>query len=220
MRARPGIEQNEGSAFDQPHLGRIDTQARGIGAVNTVAVRGGSLAGYNTDAWALRRALRESKADVRGARCAVWGAGGAARAAAWTLASLGAASVDIHGRTPTRSRALVRAFSKRFPRVDFRAQGFLSASRRRVTVFVNATPLGMYAPWPRRVKVPNVKGGVYCDFAYSRRGTPFLKNRPGTRIDGLDLLVWQAVRSAQLWTGRRLDRKTVMEVRHALSHRG
>jgi len=66
------------------YLDRIDPAARAIGAVNTIDNRDGELIGYNTDYIGAIRALEE-QVDLAGARVALLGAGGAARAVAYGL---------------------------------------------------------------------------------------------------------------------------------------
>ncbi len=61
-----------------------------IGAVNTIVVKDDQLRGYNTDAAALVAPLHEKGLSLRDARCAVIGAGGAARSALWALQHEGA----------------------------------------------------------------------------------------------------------------------------------
>jgi 3-dehydroquinate dehydratase / shikimate dehydrogenase len=70
----------------------IEPRAREVGAVNTIVVEGEELRGYNTDAAAALVPLEEMIA-LRGARVAVLGAGGAARAVLWGLRERGARAV-------------------------------------------------------------------------------------------------------------------------------
>ena len=91
-------------------LDEIDPTAAAIGAVNTI-VRvggvGGRLVGCNTDADGFLAALREV-VNVRDVRSALLlGAGGSARAVAWTLATNGVA-VTVLNRSADRAEALVR----------------------------------------------------------------------------------------------------------------
>ncbi|HEY3109212.1 MAG TPA: shikimate dehydrogenase, partial [Chloroflexota bacterium] len=65
-----------------PLLDSVDEPAARIGAVNTVINRDGRLSGHNTDAEGLVRALTDVGFPLRGARVALLGAGGVARAAA------------------------------------------------------------------------------------------------------------------------------------------
>lgn len=196
-----------------PFLSRTDKAAGAIGAVNAVLVRDGKLYGFNTDAGALASALREAKAGVKGRTCVIWGAGGAARSAAWTLASLGASEISLLNRSAPRAQTLARHFAKLFPRVKFKTGKFQAPVPEKATVFVNATPLGMYGPLPKTMKAPDLRNGVYCDFAYARGATPFLKARPGKTINGLDLLIYQGLAGAALWTGRRMDARKLAELK-------
>jgi len=196
-----------------PFLEKAHKAAAGIAAVNAVLIRGGRLEGFNTDARALEYSLKENKARVGGGTCVIWGAGGAARAAAWTLAAGGAGEIHIYNRSYAKARALAAYFSKLFPRVRFKAGKFFSPVPEKAAVFVNATPLGMYAPLPKALKVPDLKTGLYCDFAYAPGGTPFLTGRPGKTITGLDLLIYQALASAALWTGRRLTAREIVKLK-------
>src|SRR5713101_6826958 len=73
------------------YLKKCDPLAAEIGAVNTVVVRrNGSLYGCNTDYLGVLRAL-EKKLRIKGSRILIFGAGGAARAAAFALVRSGAA---------------------------------------------------------------------------------------------------------------------------------
>ena len=63
-----------------PLLDWIDETAQAIGAVNTILVRDDQLLGYNTDASGFIAPLSKRIGAIRDARCAVIGAGGAARA--------------------------------------------------------------------------------------------------------------------------------------------
>src|SRR5690349_15800431 len=64
-----------------PFLDLVQPDARAIGAVNTIVNEGGTLVGHNTDAPGLVRSLEEGGVRIEGARVAILGAGGAARAA-------------------------------------------------------------------------------------------------------------------------------------------
>src|SRR5947209_6637502 len=78
-----------------PHLDWVEKTAREIGAVNTVLIEGEELRGYNTDAVAALKpldGLMDGLINLRGARVAIIGAGGAARALLWSLREAGAHS--------------------------------------------------------------------------------------------------------------------------------
>lgn len=191
-----------------PFLDALAPEAAAIGAVNAVSIRNGRLTGHNTDAFAVKLSLKEAGCLPQGRTCVIWGAGGAARAAAWVLAGGGAASVSIRSRSARRRTGLVKDFARMFPRVKFTGGTFTGASRG-ASVFVNATPLGMYAPMRSELRAGGAPGSFYLDFAYQplpSRGTgltPFLEGRSGTVVRGIDLLIYQALKSAELFGGER-----------------
>ncbi len=130
------------------HLDGCDPLAERIGAVNTVVVRGGGrLYGYNTDYVGVLRSL-ERRMRLAGSCVLLFGAGGAARAAAFALAQAGS-NVCVCARRPERARALAGAvggqmvargeLSKRIFRCDCElhayrhAPAWRFASRRRGT---------------------------------------------------------------------------------------
>src|SRR5258707_8372154 len=116
------------------YLNKCDPLAAEIGAVNTVVVRrNGSLYDCNTDSLGVLRAL-EKKLRIKGSRVLIFGAGGAARAAAFALARSGAA-VAICARREKAARELARAFGgEAVPRSAFRREAF--------DAILNPTPLG------------------------------------------------------------------------------
>jgi shikimate dehydrogenase len=95
----------------QPRLSDIDRVAALTGAVNTVRFGGEgtatrTLTGYNTDVPGLVRALAEAGID-RAVHVSVLGAGATAASALAAAAELGAESVEVIARTPTRAEPLV-----------------------------------------------------------------------------------------------------------------
>ena len=214
-----------------PFLDSLSPGAGAIGAVNSVRINKGRLEGHNTDAFAVNLSLKEAGCLPRGRACVIWGAGGAARAAAWVLASGGAAAVAILSRSVSQGAGLAKYFTRLFPRVSFTA-GPLSGAPRGSTVFVNATPLGMYAPLSPELRSGGPPGAFYLDFAYNprpirapaphtRQGpsagpTPFLADRAGTVIPGIDLLIYQALKSAELYCGRRTGAREIVELKNII----
>lgn len=87
-----------------PDLDEIDTVAMAVWAVNTVVRRGERLSGFNTDVYGFECALDELDFSAQGTRCAVLGAGGAGRAAAYALLRRGA-QVALLNRSEARGRA-------------------------------------------------------------------------------------------------------------------
>jgi 3-dehydroquinate dehydratase/shikimate dehydrogenase len=180
------------------HLDRVERKASEIGAVNTVVVEGEELRGYNTDAEAALKPLG-GLIELGGARVAVVGAGGAARALLWGLQRRGA-------RTTVFARDLERA---RQTANDFGAltAALESASFDGFDLVVNATPLGTRGV--REDETPataaQLRGArVAYDLVYNPPVTRFMREARAAgceTVGGLPMLVAQAAEQFKLWTG-------------------
>jgi len=182
------------------HLDWIDEGAREIGAVNTIVVEGGELHGYNTDAVGFIRPLKQRNESVAGLRCAVIGAGGAARAVVWALKAEGAL-VTLFARDKAKSETLARQF-------DVSCRGLSNATFHEVDVVINATPLGTYgkAEHDTPATSEQLRGvRLAYDLVYNPSETRFLSEARAAgceTIGGLDMLIAQAVEQFKLWTGK------------------
>jgi len=206
-----------------PFLDALSPGSEAVGAVNAVRIKDGKLEGHNTDTKAMSLALQEAGCRPRGRECVIWGAGGAARAAAWVLASGGAETVHIHNRSVLRADGLMKGFSRMFPRTKFAIRKFTDPPAAASTVFINATPLGMYDSLADNLKFNGSPGSFYLDFAYGSphavRLTPFLKNRTGKTIPGIDLLIYQALKSSELYGGRPIKAGEIVKLKNRIKSR-
>ena len=116
-------------------LDEVDANAAAIGAVNTIVDRDGRLTGYNTDGLGLVRDLEEWIA-IRGKTFVILGAGGAARAAVFSLLQK---RRNGHRRQPDRG-----AGRGRWPRVSAVAGVPAEIDRLEADCLINTTPLGMF----------------------------------------------------------------------------
>ncbi|HEV7842557.1 MAG TPA: type I 3-dehydroquinate dehydratase, partial [Pyrinomonadaceae bacterium] len=116
------------------HLDWIDAPAQEIGSVNTIVVEGDALRGYNTDAVGLLSPLREEGVSLQGVRCAVIGAGGAARSALWVLQREGA-RVTVFARDVEKAGQVAETFGAACEQLD-------GASFDGFELVIQATPLG------------------------------------------------------------------------------
>jgi shikimate dehydrogenase len=181
-----------------PCLDWIEKTAREIGAVNTVVIEGDELRGYNTDAAAAIKPL-EGLLNLRGARVAVIGAGGAARALLWSLREAGARTT-VFARDVERARAAARNFGAETARIE-------GASFDGFDLVVNATPLGTRGEREDETAATasQLRGArVAYDLVYNPRETRFLREASAagcTTVGGLAMLVAQAAAQFKLWTG-------------------
>lgn len=178
-----------------------DPASRDIRAVNAVRFGRQGLEGLNTDAAAVVCALEESGAKPAGKSAVVFGSGGAAGAAGWALGRSRAASVTFCARNGAAALEIAGNLSSVFPQTSFSAAPF-SPPAGPAEIFVNATPLGMYAPGkPPAEPKP---GHLFLDLAYAPGGTDFIRTAAAagaSTVDGLEILVRQAALSLKFWTG-------------------
>jgi len=180
------------------HLDGVEKTAREIGAVNTVVVEGDELRGYNTDAAAAVEPL-VNLLNLRGARVAVIGAGGAARALLWSLRE-NRARATVFARDVERARATARDFGAETARIE--GAGFDGYD-----LVVNATPLGTRGERENETPatVSQLRGArVAYDLVYNPRETRFLREASAAgcaTVGGLAMLVAQAAAQFKLWTG-------------------
>jgi 3-dehydroquinate dehydratase/shikimate dehydrogenase len=181
------------------HLDWIEPAAKEIGAVNTILVKDNGLSGYNTDALGFIQPLAEKFGELRTARCAVIGAGGAASAAVWALLREGA-EVRIFARRPEAAEALAKRFHV--------ASGALKdASFEGFDVVVNATTVGTVGPFELETPVTAAQLGgarLAYDLVYNPRETQFLREAREAGCEplgGLSMFIAQAAEQFRLWTG-------------------
>ena len=181
-----------------PYLDQIDPLAKRIGAVNTLRVSAdGKLSGYNTDVYGVVNPLAK-RIKLKGARIAILGAGGAARAAVFGLIDAGA-EVFIVNRTHENAVALARAAKARALKHSLLAKHSFDA-------ILNSTPCGMKgAKEPLPLAENELNAGLVFDMVYNPLETPLLKlakSRGIPVINGLEMFVQQGARQFEIWTGK------------------
>ncbi len=177
-------------------LDGCDPLAERIGAVNTVVVRGGGrLYGYNTDYVGVLRSL-EQRMRLAGSRVLLFGAGGAARAAAFALAQAGSI-VCICARRPERARALARAAGGQVVARAELAHEFFDA-------IVNCTPIGMHPRGGCPLTSAELNCRIVMDMVYRPRETELLRLARGKGIEiisGVEMFLAQGFAQYEIWTG-------------------
>ncbi|MEJ7561481.1 MAG: shikimate dehydrogenase [Ilumatobacteraceae bacterium] len=202
----------KGLAVTTPHkeevaayVDEVDVAAAALRSVNTVAVTGdGHLIGYSTDGDGFVDGLRAEGVDPTGQAIVVLGAGGAARSIVEALGRARADRIAVVNRTPSRSDAASAL-------ADVAVAGTL-ADIATADIVVNATSVGMGtrdSPLPAGTVRAHQ---VVADIVYHPLETVLLAEgrAAGCRVvDGLSMLVHQAVRQQQLWTGTTPDASTL-----------
>ena len=195
-----------------------DPLAKAIGAVNTVSFSGPrAIAGYNTDGWGALLALRDAGVEIRGKSVLIIGAGGAARAIAYTLRQDGA-EISIANRSLKRAEELAACVG---------AVGFSLHELERLVssanIIINCTSVGMRAGDSRLLDGDLLQSRqAVFDIVYNRE-TQLLQDARAAgavAVDGVMMLVYQGAKALEIWTGKKAP-VDVMEraVREALAGR-
>lgn len=193
------------------YLDELSSEARLIGAVNTIVNKEGRLVGYNTDGQGFVRSLRtDAGFDPKGKSLILLGAGGAARGVAVQLALAGTRKITIVNRTPKKAEEIVQVINEHTQAeaevLPWTAESLAPAVRAAAAV-VNTTSLGMH---PREEEAPPletdllVPGTLVADLVYNPVRTLFLQKAEAAgcqTLSGLGMLLHQGAIAFELWTG-------------------
>jgi shikimate dehydrogenase len=190
-----------------PLLDEVSETARRMGAVNTIwRDEGGRLHGDNTDAFGF---LAHLDACVPGwlqrTRTAlILGAGGAARAVIHGLVARGVERILLVNRSAERAVELAALFGNGVSAQPWAAAAALVGGS---DLIVNTTSLGMRGQPPLAIDLSALRPGtIVDDIVYVPLETPLLaeaRGRGGVAVDGLGMLLHQAVPGFERWFGLR-----------------
>jgi shikimate dehydrogenase len=193
-------------------LDRLDPTAAKLGIANTITRRpaegGFELVGHSTDGSGFLAALREDDGfDTAGKRCLVLGSGGAARSVTLALSDAGASLVGVVGRRPEAAASCAELGGSAGAVVE-PTPSELEAFVREADLVVNASPVGMTAgdgvPFELQSSWFHPEQ-VVVDLIYLPATTPLLaaaRSKGALASNGLGMLIHQAARQIEIWTGR------------------
>lgn len=177
------------------YLSVLDDSAAEVGAVNTVAKRGGRLVGYNTDIDGMKYLISRVGYSLKGKTVAILGSGGTSLTARALCKREGAGKVYVISRNG-----------------DYNYENCYSLDD--VQVIINCTPVGTF---PNVFDKP-VKIGRFCsveavfDCVYNPKRTALLKEAESlglTFCGGLPMLVKQAVSAEEIWLNKKIGDEVV-----------
>ena len=197
------------------YMDELSEESTTIGAVNTVVNDNGKLKGYNTDVHGITESLSEFKDEITGSKVCVIGAGGAGRAVIYTLIRyFKPEEITIVNRTIQRADSLQNYFTEKMLYDDFKTKDLfppdLIDTFQNSKLIVNSTPIGMFPDLhdtPTTLKESFHKEQLVFDMIYNPTETEFLllaKKQGAKIIGGLKVLVYQAAKSFELWTGEEM----------------
>lgn len=176
----------------------MSSDAKEIGAINTLINDGKCLHGINTDWHGIIEALNEVKFEARGKKALVYGAGGAARAAIYALKKIELSDIFVTNRNNERANNIAKAFDVFCLEHERLNENYLES----VDLFINSTPVGVGAEskFPFDVQIFS-KGQTVFDMVTKETvlcQTARLNN--ASVINGSRMLLYQAARQFELFT--------------------
>lgn len=193
-----------------PHLTSMTPEARAAKSVNSVRITDGRLEGHSTDGIGFRRSLLDHGVTMEGKVITILGAGGAAKSIAMTALSSGAAAIHVLNRTLSRAEALCHGHKSLTAHPLSDSPLVLPET----DILVNTLPLGMEGvagTFP--VDLTPLKEHAFCaDCIYAPALTPFMaaaKQQGHSAINGIGMLVYQAVYALEFFLNRSFSPETV-----------
>lgn len=188
-----------------------DSSAVAVGAANTIWIENGKILAANTDTYGFMTHLSATAPNWLDVDkpVLILGAGGAARAIAFGFLEAGIEQLMISNRTKSRAEKLGEHFSKYRNKIRIVDWDNRSSAAAKAGVIVNTTTIGMRNEGSLDLDFSQVDSTtVVADIVYVPLETQLLKDarqRGLKTVDGLGMLLHQAVPGFEKWFGRRPD---------------
>tara|TARA_B100000700_G_scaffold136805_1_gene152769 strand:+ start:114 stop:971 length:858 start_codon:yes stop_codon:yes gene_type:complete len=193
-----------------PFLDELDSDSKITGAVNTILKQNGKLLGFNTDIYGIRECLNKKFSDEDIDNVVLLGSGGAAKAVMYVLLQRGLKNISIINRTKLNTNQMLDNFKNykfNSEYLDFDDKDKINQKCMESNLIINTTTIGMKGSSmegisPLDIKSINNKNVVF-DLVYNPRITKLVEianNKNAEIIEGIDMLVYQAIRSIEIWT--------------------
>jgi shikimate dehydrogenase len=193
------------------YIDEISEEAQRIGAINTIHFSNGKTIGYNTDYYGFGIMLQTSGIKVLNSNVVVLGTGGSSKAVLRYLIDNGAKDIKVVTRNKNSEK-----YDKRINEWEVIEYVDLKNLKER-DIVINCTPCGMYPDINNspidRLELKNFK--VAIDLIYNPKQTLFLKyaEELGLKwVNGLSMLVGQAIVSQEIWNGIKIDRSYIYHI--------
>lgn len=178
------------------YLDEISTEAKMIGAVNTLTFEKNKIIGHNTDYYGFGASLKREMIEIKDKRVLILGTGGASKSVYHYLNNNGIKEIIFASRSPEKTKNIYPD-SKMINYQELKDLGNMD-------IIINTTPLGMY---PNTDKSPVDKMilnkfSVAIDLIYNPLETKFLRlaREIGLKTaNGLYMLSAQGIRSQEIW---------------------
>ncbi|TQS26581.1 shikimate dehydrogenase [Microbispora sp. KK1-11] len=184
-----------------PLLDTVSDLAVAVGGANTVVFRDGARHGENTDVYGIVQALAEAGVPAP-ASAVILGGGATAASAVAALRDTGLAEVTLVVRDPARAGETLRVAERLGTTVTVRSLGDFDPA---ADLVVSTLPSGAADALAERVAARLPEKAALFDVVYAPWPTALaaaVRARGRTVIGGFPMLLHQAVRQAELMTGR------------------
>jgi len=210
-----------------PLLEGLSPEAAAIGAANTLIRTKSGFLGHNTDAEGLYRSLMLHNADPEGKTIMLLGAGGAAKAAAYSMGAHKAAKVYIVNRTFEKAKELAGAMFSVFrdsdPETIFVPLTPAESENIPADILINATTLGMKNESELPCRGSLSRFGAVSELIYSPPETPLMAEARKCGIpafNGLAMLVFQGIASFERWQNINIPKDAALKILFRLAAGG
>lgn len=188
------------------HIDWISRCARGLESVNTVKNINGGLYGFNTDFFGVVKSFETNNVNLKGKKALVFGGGAIARTVVNVLEYLKAENIVILNRTPEKARSIIKNIKKRRKFLNYEELNNENINNEvnNTDIIINATSIDVLSEKSYYIDWEKIREGtVFFDVLYNPETTLITQagNKGFKVITGLDMLVWQALKSFQIWTG-------------------
>ena len=196
------------------YLDSISPEAERIGAVNTIALDGEKLYGYNTDYFGFGYLIEASKIELEGKTVVILGNGGVTKASIQYLKDNNVAKIYIVSRTPEDAKGIN---DEKIEMIDYNQLEGIKGD-----ILINATPVGMFPnedACPVEDEVIS-KFDTIVDLIYNPSKTVLISKAEalGKKIvGGLSMLIGQGVKQQEIWQKRTIDEQVIKDIYEILN---
>lgn len=200
------------------YVNELSEEAKLSRSVNTLYIKNNYIKGYNTDIYGFREMLKYNNISLKDKNIAILGAGGASKSVLSVVLEEDSRQIDLLCRDMQKGNNLIKSLNVGCLKNIFVKGISVLKNDYECDVAINATSAGIKNTFD--INLSNVKIN-YCaiDLQYNLSGyTCFLnslKHQKITMIDGVDMLIFQALKSFEIWTESNIN-INIREVKNML----
>ncbi len=187
----------------------VNSKAEVVGAVNCIKVIKNKIYGFNTDYFGFIMTLKSNCIEINNKDIFVIGAGGSAYAVIYSLVTLGCTNISVINRSTNSLKKIEKHFQNK---LNYKINTFNSIENiiKRGSIIINCTSYGTkdlkgISPIDRYILDSK---HVVIDINYMPKKTKFIidaENAGATAINGLDMLIYQALISIDIWMDKNIS---------------